>query len=59
MIKVSILSPVSCLLTSAIAVPEDIYEEFFTRRLAQMSVKRMQLNLLVFNPITEEIVSWK
>ncbi len=42
-----------------LAVPEDIYEEFFTRRLAQMSVTRMQLNLLVFNPIREEIVLWK
>jgi glucose-6-phosphate 1-dehydrogenase len=42
-----------------LAVPEDIYEEFFTRRLAQMSVTQMQLKLLVFNPLTEEIVSWK
>ncbi|HBB34748.1 MAG TPA: fatty-acid oxidation protein subunit alpha [Cyanobacteria bacterium UBA8803] len=42
-----------------LAVPEDIYEEFFTRRLAQMSVTRMQLNLLVFNPIKQEIVLWK
>jgi hypothetical protein len=40
-------------------VPEDIYEEFFTRRLAQMSVTRMQLKMLVFNPLTEEIVSWR
>jgi hypothetical protein len=42
-----------------LAVPEDIYEEFFTRRLAQMSVTRMQLNLIVFNPIKKEIVIWK
>ena len=42
-----------------LAVPEDIYEEFFTRRLAQMSVTRMQLNLLVFNPIKKEIILWK
>ena len=42
-----------------LAIPEDIYEEFFTRRLAQMSVTRMQLNLLVFNPIRQEIVTWK
>ena len=41
-----------------LAVPEDIYEEFFTRRLAQMSVTRMELKLIVFNPLTEEIVSW-
>ncbi|MFB2876747.1 element excision factor XisH family protein [Floridanema aerugineum] len=41
-----------------LAVPEDIYEEFFTRRLAQMSVTRMQLNLLIFNTIREEIVIW-
>jgi glucose-6-phosphate 1-dehydrogenase len=42
-----------------LAVPEDIYEDFFTRRLAQMSVTRMQLKLLVFNPVKEEVVSWK
>jgi glucose-6-phosphate 1-dehydrogenase len=41
-----------------LAVPEDIYEEFFTRRLAKMSVARMQLKLIVFNPLREEIVSW-
>ncbi|MEG4858586.1 XisH family protein [Microcoleus sp. K1-B6] len=42
-----------------LAIPEDIYEEFFTRRLARMSVTRMQLNLIVFNPATEAIVIWK
>lgn len=42
-----------------LAIPQDIYEEFFTRRFAQMSVQRMQLNLLIFNPVTEEIVLWK
>ena len=38
------------------AIPEDIYEEFFTRRLARMSVTRMQLNLIGFNPAIEAIV---
>ena len=42
-----------------LAIPEDIYEEFFTRRLARMSVTRMQLNLIVFNPAREVIVIWK
>jgi len=42
-----------------LAVPEDIYEEFFTRRLAQISVTRMELSLLIFNPVREEIVTWK
>ena len=42
-----------------LAIPEDIYEEFFTRRLARMSVTRMQLNLMVFNPAKEAIVIWK
>ncbi|MEG4534227.1 element excision factor XisH family protein [Microcoleus sp. D2_18a_D3] len=42
-----------------LAIPEDIYEEFFTRRLARMSVTRMQLNLIVFNPAREAIVIWK
>jgi hypothetical protein len=41
-----------------LAIPEDIYEDFFTRRFARMSVARMQLNLLVFNPVKEEVVSW-
>ncbi|GAB4194674.1 MAG: hypothetical protein Fur006_40600 [Coleofasciculaceae cyanobacterium] len=40
-----------------LAIPEDTYEEFFSRRLVKMSVTRMQLKLLVFNPLTEEIVS--
>ena len=42
-----------------LAVPQDIYEELFARRLAKMSVTRMQLNLIVFNPVKEEIVAWK
>ena len=42
-----------------LAVPEDIYQEFFTRRLAQISVTRMELNLLIFNPVREEIIAWK
>ena len=42
-----------------LAIPEDIYEEFFTRRLARMSVTRIQLNLIVFNPAKEAIVIWK
>lgn len=41
-----------------LAVPEDVYEDFFTRRLDKISVGRMQLNLLVFNPIREEIIIW-
>lgn len=45
--------------TLYLAVPEDIYEEFFTRRLAKMSVTRMQLKILVFNPVKEEIVRWR
>jgi len=41
-----------------LAISEDIYEDFFTRRLAKMSVTRMQLNLIIFNPITKEIIRW-
>ena len=44
---------------NSLAVPEDIYEDFFTRRLAQISVNRMELRLLIFNPVREEIVAWK
>lgn len=39
-----------------LVIPEDIYEDFFTRHLARMSVTQMQLNLIVFNPAREAIV---
>ncbi|MGG6298070.1 XisH family protein [Leptolyngbya sp. AN02str] len=41
-----------------LAVPLDTYEIFFQSRFAQVAIKRHHLNLIVYNPITEEIVTW-
>ncbi|MBD2363944.1 XisH family protein [Anabaena minutissima FACHB-250] len=42
-----------------LAVPAITYEEFFTTRFIQSVIQRSQINLLIFNPITEEIVKWQ
>jgi XisH protein len=42
-----------------LAVPEDVYNEFFTRRFIQRAIGEHQLKLLIFNPNREEIVQWK
>ncbi|OAB55973.1 fatty-acid oxidation protein subunit alpha [Leptolyngbya valderiana BDU 20041] len=42
-----------------LAVPIDIYNTFFQSRFSQMTLERHQLKLLVYNPISEEIVTWK
>ncbi len=41
-----------------LAVPVEAYQTFFQSRLAQMAIKRHQLKLIVYEPITEEIVQW-
>jgi hypothetical protein len=41
-----------------LAVPLEAYRTFFQSRLAQMASKRHQLKLIVYEPITEEIVQW-
>lgn len=40
------------------AIPIDTYETFFQSRFAQTAVERYQLKLIVYNPISEEIVRW-
>ncbi len=39
-----------------LAVPQNVFETFFKTELAQRSVKRLQIKLLVFEPETEVIV---
>jgi hypothetical protein len=41
-----------------LAIPLDTYETFFQSRLAQVAIERHHLKLIVYNPITEEIVTW-
>lgn len=41
-----------------LAVPLETYETFFQSRFAQTARERHQLLLIVYNPITEEIVEW-
>ena len=41
-----------------LAVPLEAYQTFFQTSLAQATIKRHQLKLIVYEPITEEIVQW-
>lgn len=41
-----------------LAIPLDIYNTFFKRRFIETVCKEYKINLLVFNPTTEEIISW-
>jgi len=45
--------------TLYLAVPEDVYNEFFSRRFIQRVIVEHQLKLLIFNPTKEEIVQWR
>jgi hypothetical protein len=45
--------------TLYLAVPEDVYNEFFSRRFIQRVIVEHQLKLLIFNPTQEEIVQWR
>lgn len=45
--------------TLYLAVPEDVYKEFFIRRFIQRVIVEHQLKLLIFNPTQEEIVQWR
>ncbi len=44
--------------TLYLAVPLDVYDEFFRRRFIQRAIEEHQLKLLIFNPEREEIVRW-
>jgi hypothetical protein len=45
--------------TLYLAVPVDVYDEFFSRRFIQRIIDEYQLKLLIFNPAQEEIVIWR
>jgi hypothetical protein len=42
-----------------LAVPVDVYDEFFMRRFIQRAIDEHQLKLLIFNPERQEIVRWR
>lgn len=41
-----------------LAVPLETYKTFFQSRFAQLAMERHQLKLIVYEPVTEEIVQW-
>lgn len=45
--------------TLYLAVPEDVYNEFFRRRFIQRAIGEHKLKLLIFNPAKEEIIEWR
>jgi len=42
-----------------LAIPVDVYNEFFSRKFIQRIIGEYQLKLLIFNPEREEIVIWR
>ncbi len=42
-----------------LAVPEDVYDTFFQLPLVKKSGRFVKLKLIVYQPITEEIVKWE
>jgi hypothetical protein len=42
-----------------LAISEDIYQELFIRQFIQEVVAEYKLKLLIFEPITQEILLWK
>ncbi len=42
-----------------LAVPLEVYEDFFSRQLPQLSIQEYQLKLLVFDPEPEVVVLWR
>jgi hypothetical protein len=41
-----------------LAVSLEIYEDFFSRQLPQLSLQEYQINIVVFEPESEVIVKW-
>lgn len=44
--------------TLFLAVPKDAYDEFFTTPFGQEAIEEEDLNLLVYNPLTNTIEAW-
>ncbi|MEL7071669.1 MAG: XisH family protein [Cyanobacteria bacterium J06581_3] len=41
-----------------LAVPSEIYKTFFQSRFAQVAVEQHEIKVIVYNPVSEEIVRW-
>ncbi|NER93283.1 MAG: fatty-acid oxidation protein subunit alpha [Symploca sp. SIO1B1] len=41
-----------------LAIPNDAYESFFSKRFTQRSIESNQIKLIVFKPENEEIIKW-
>lgn len=41
-----------------LAIPEDIWTQFFQKRVIQKSLERIQAKVIVYNPYKNEIVKW-
>jgi hypothetical protein len=41
-----------------LAIAQDVYQDFFQRPAIQEVIKDHQINLLIFEPSTEEIIQW-
>jgi hypothetical protein len=42
-----------------LAIPQDTYEDFFSRQFIQDAVAEYKIKLLIFNSLTQKIVLWK
>ena len=42
-----------------LAIPQDTYEDFFSRQFIQDSVAEYQIKLLIFDSIKQGIILWK
>ncbi|MBW4634992.1 MAG: XisH family protein [Iphinoe sp. HA4291-MV1] len=42
-----------------LAVPQGVYRNFFTLPFVQTVIERFQLTLIVYDPVSEVILSWK
>ncbi|MEL6472252.1 MAG: XisH family protein [Cyanobacteria bacterium J06623_4] len=41
-----------------LAVPVEIYNTFFQSRFARVAKEQHQLKIIVYNPVTEELIQW-
>lgn len=41
-----------------LAIPEDIWSQFFQKRVIQKSLERIKAKVIVYNPYKNEIVQW-
>ena len=42
-----------------LAVPSDTYDSFFSLKFVQMSLAQYQINLIVYDPVSEVIIKWQ